>query len=385
MNNFEEQEFLVEIDGKKFIDVVKILPETLPSGKRILWKEVDDSKVLIFVDKHSAKGGNPSPVKIEKLIPISEDLILLLGLWFGDGIKMQGGIFNAFGLANSELTLHEKFLELVEKAFGIDRKEFDARLSVPEMMQQKIQETKNKISQRLKIPLENFCRDQVSKTRNFIHLDLKINSRIIGFLVHTITEIIKPIILKNRNFAAKFISGVIASDGSVFLRDGVRLENIFIAAKERHERKFLRDCLLLLDIIPNKDKEGKDGGIPIQGLSNFKRIKELGLMEIHPKKLEVFERGLKGFKSEQSRKGEGRFKVLQELAEGPKCRHELAKILNKSPETIRIDDLLVLEQQGFVKRSDIKNRCRIWEITEKGLEILSKESPLEVLKHRTRI
>jgi len=106
------------------------------------------------------------------------------------------------------------------------------------------------------------------------------------------------------------------------------------------------------------------------------------LVSLHPQKLESFERGMKGFKIEQSRKGEGRFLVLQKLAEGPKSRQELGKMLNRSPATIKTEALYILEKQKLVERGEIKNKARLWKITKRGLKSLQSKNILEKLRTR---
>ena len=98
----ENKDFIVEKDGNKFVDVVKLLPDSLPSGKKILWREVAQERIEISVDKSSAKGGNAKTLKIKRFIEINEDLFKLFGLRFGDGIKKQAEE-NTLGFSNTNL------------------------------------------------------------------------------------------------------------------------------------------------------------------------------------------------------------------------------------------------------------------------------------------
>jgi hypothetical protein len=73
------------------------------------------------------------------------------------------------------------------------------------------------------------------------------------------------------------------------------------------------------------------------------------------------------------------------LAEKPRTRQELGKLLNRSPATIKTEALYILENQGFVKRGGLNSKSRIWEITERGLEILKDEKALEKLRLKQSI
>jgi DNA-binding HxlR family transcriptional regulator len=182
-------------------------------------------------------------------------------------------------------------------------------------------------------------------------------------------------------FCAK---GIIASEANISLGAKTRkLGDILIAAKEKNKRDFIRQLLEKIKIVPDRDKEIRGmEGVLITGLSNFKIMDKFDLCILHPEKHKNFKIGISNFKVEQSRKGEGRLLVLQHLANGPKTRQELGKLLNRSPDTIKTEALLILEKQGLVERGEINNKHRVWKITQKGLDILNSNNPLEELRNR---
>lgn len=385
MNNLkQEKEFLVEIDGQKFIDITKILPETLPSGKRIIWKEVEDGKVLISVDKHSARGGNAKPVSIKRFILINELLFEGLGLRFGDGIKLQGGINRIFGFSNINLELHKHFLKFAKECFGLESEKFRVAITIPPSLENKKEKIEENISKELKIARENFFKTRVLEKRNHPIVDIKISSRILGIMFQILFEKLKTNLFMNEKFCAAMLKGIIASEANVCLHtQNNRIREITIAGKEKDKRDFIRSLLLKLNILPDKDKE-QNGmeSVLITGLSNFKLMKAWKLLELHPDKKKDFEFGIKNFKVEQSRKGELRLKVLQLLSENPRTRKELGNLLKRSSDTIKTEALLILEAQGLVRRGGFNSKARLWEITERGLEILKLENVLEKLRSR---
>lgn len=368
---------------EEFIDIVKLLPESLPSGKKILWKELENGVIEVSVDKNSARGGNASPIRIKRFIEINEELFQLLGLWFGDGIKRQWGSENAFGFSNTELALHKIFLNLVDKSLGIKSTQFNCILSLI-TDKDPVKELENKVSKELNIPLKNFWNARINPTRNLIGVDVKINSRLLSLVMHIILDKLEQLAVKNKIFSSKILQGIIASEANVHVRsDSGRLGEILIAAEGEDKRNFIRQLLLTLEIFPSKDKTIEhQESVLIHGLSNFRKVKEWNLIALHPKKFEVFELGIKGFKKKEFRKGEGKFLTLKILAEqGPKRAIEIAKILNRSFFTILNESLLLLEKQGFVDR-ERSSREVFWKITEKGRKILESGNPLEKLKWR---
>jgi len=380
-----EFEKFLEMNGKKFIDVVKILPEALPSGKKILWKEVEDGKIEIFVDKHSAKGGNAKPIKIKRFIEINELLFEGLGLRFGDGIKLQGGVNRVFGFSNINLELHKHFLKFAKECFGIDSTQFRVAITIPPKLVNKLEEIELNISKELNIPKENFFKTRILEKRNHPIVDIKITSRILGAITQILFEKLKTILFTNKKFCAAILKGIIASEGNICLHaQQHRIREITIAGKEKDKRDFIRSLLLQLAIFPDKDKE-QDGmeAVLITGLSNFKLMKAWKLLELHPEKRKDFEFGIKNFKVEQSRKGELRLKVLRLLSEKPRTRKELGSLLKRSPDTIKTEALLILENQGLVQRGEFNSKARLWKITQKGLEVLNSDNPLEKLRSRS--
>ena len=363
--------------------MVRLLPLELPSGKKILWKQVDAEKIEIFVDKNSARGGNAKPIVIKRFIEVNELLFEGFGLRFGDGSRIQGGKFNVFGYSNTEIEQLKNFLVFSRESLGIEPSNFNVKISLSPKDKSKIEEIKEKVSRELNIPFEKFWEPKIFDKRNLPFIDIKIQSTLLGMVVNSIFDEVKDILFSSKLFSACFLRGVIAGEANVNVRKEGRLGEISIAAEGEDRRNFLRRLLLNLGIQPNKDKTIEDQeAVCITGLSNFKIVKEWDLIKLSPNKKENFEKGMSGFKIEQSRKGELRLKVLQLLSEKSRTRQELGKLLNRSPDTIKTEALYVLERQGLVEREGIVNKARLWKITEKGLEILKDKEALEKLRSR---
>jgi DNA-binding MarR family transcriptional regulator len=336
------------------------------------------------VDKFSARGGNAKAIVIKRLIEINEPLFEGLGLRFGDGIKLQGGENRIFGFSNTCLELVKYFLKFANECFDINSSQFKVALTIPPELKSSIEEVKEKISRELNIPKENFFNTRLLEQTNSVVVNITISSRLLAMIVFWLYENLKEILLSEERYCAAMLRGIIASEGNISLAyNSQRLGDITIGAKEKTERDFIRQLLSKLQIIPDRDKEirGQEC-VLITGLSNFKIMDKWNLCQLQPEKQKDFKIGMSNFKVEQSRKGELRLKVLQLLAEKARARQELAKILNRSPATVKTEALYILENQGLVKRGELNFRSRIWEITEKGLEILKDEKVLEKLRFR---
>lgn len=379
----ENKDFIIEQDGKQFVDVVRLLPEALPSGKKILWKEVDEERIEISVDKNSARGGNAKVIVIKRFVPINELLFEGLGLRFGDGIKLQGGEFKVFGFSNTELSLHKDFLRFSKECFGLHSSKFRARISIPPKLRHNIKEIEKSISEELNIPSDKFFRSQTLNQRNVACVDVKISSILLGFIVKKLSEVILEIMLSSKEFCAAFLRGVIACEGNVALRRNLKLGEISIGAKDRKERDFLRVTLNKLNIIPDRDKEilGQECML-ITGLSNFKLVEKWDLCKLNPNKEKNFKIGMKNFIMEEFRKGEGKFLILKSLIERPKRSTELENELNRCQQAINWN-INKLETRGLVERFRVSKNI-FWKITNRGTEILGNENMQNLLENLKR-
>jgi len=371
-------------DSKKFIDIVEVLPKALPSGKKILWKDLGNDLIEISVDKYSARGGNAKTIVIKRFALINELLFEGLGLRFGDGIKLQGGLPKVFGFSNVNLELHKHFLKFSKECFGIDSTQFRVAITMPPKMAEDLENIESNISKELNIPKKNFFKTRILKNRNNPIIDIKITSTLLALCLNQIFDNLQNLLFSNELFCACVLRGIIASEANVNLLVGQnRIREITIAGKEKLKRDFIRKLLLKLNVVPDRDKEieGQEC-VLITGLSNFKIMGLWDLCKLHPDKFDRFVVGISNFKVEQSRKGELRLQVLKLLLEDSKTRQELGKLLNRSPDTIKTEALYILEKQGFVERGEFNSKARLWKITKKGIEILKFDNSLEKLRSR---
>jgi len=362
------------------VDVAKLLPKSLPSGKKILWKEVDKERIEISVDKNSARGGNAKPIVIRRFVPINELLFEGLGLRFGDGNRIQGGKFNVFGYSNTEIEQLKYFIKFSEECFDVKSNKFNVKISINPNSEPQLEDIRNKVSKELDIPLENFWKPQIFDKRKIPFVDIKIQSVILGFVIKLVYEITRNLMFSSDLFSAYFLRGVIAGEANVYVRKEGRLSDVFIACEGETKRGFLRNLLSMIGIIPNKDKTKENQeGVLINGLSNFRIMKKWNLTKLSPNKSKDFERGMKGFVKEEFRKGECKFLVLRILLDSKKSVKEIAKFLRRKPRTIN-DAVAFLERKNLIKR--VRSRRNIfWEITENGSLFLKNNGTSKDLRN----
>ncbi len=363
--------------AQEFIDIANVMPERLPSGKEIRWKEVGD-KTEIYCDRYGVRGGQPSPVRINRHIPLCDLLFEGLGLWAGDGIKRTYD-FTTFGFGNSCLELHKHFLRFA-RILGLEAKDFKARVSLPLNSQYSIEEFENYIKKELGI--RKFFKGNINDTRNYDYLDIIIRSRLLSFVTkHLHDYLIRD--LTDKKFIAAYLRGVIASEGNVHLRRerNNQLGEINIGAEDDVERAAYKKLLEKLDIQPNRDRtiEGQKS-ILIHGRTNFLKVAEYKLCDLHPKKRKDFWEGLRNYKSFQFRKGEGNRLVLESLLMGEKSASQLTKELNISIGTVKTDHLWGLIKKDFVRYTETRKVGKWWtkfyRITDEGKKFL--ESKLKI-------
>jgi len=363
----------------QFIDVTKILPEKMPSEQKILWKNLEQDLLLIFTDKHGCKGGSrPKSIMIKRFISISGLLFEGLGLFVGDGLKLSQGQFKLFGFSNNEIELHRCFIKFSHQCLGLSPFLFRVRVSVPPKLQNDIQDIEKMFSRESEIPLENFNKPRIKKV-NKPCFEVKFCSVLLGEIIQLLLKNLKPRLLSNKEFAASFLRGLIASEGNVSIFNDNNLRCIFIGAKEERRKKFIRKLLVLLGILPSKNSKES---VVVSGRRNFKTMKKWNLCELHPDKNNCFNSDPFQEKEEHFMKGEARLIILNLLSKSDlKTKKELSKLLGMNVNVIT-NNLLVLKKKDLVKDVKVINKKKVWSITRDGLKLLNDDDIIAKLRNR---
>jgi len=360
------KDFIVEKDGKEFVDVVKILPEILPSGKKFLIEKIGLSRVQIYIQR-SGLGRDSKKFIINRLIELDDLFFEALGLWQGEGGKNKGLYF---GNSCLELILH--FLEFTRQKLGIKRDEFKVTMNTPEKFESE-NFVKNMYSEEMGIPLENFTNVCVDKRISKNYIQLYINGIVLCELMKILHERFKILILKHFNYSVPYLRGVFVAEGSVLLRDWGTISHIDFSSKDLEYIEFLRDLLIRIGV---SSGEFQKPGLKFQIYSkrNFEKFKEYKLHFLHPNKCQKFEDGFGNYSRDVKKRSEMILSILSYLINKQGTYNDLSRNLNKGRSTIQSHYIPLMEKEGVVRRCEKRNRAWLFEITENGKEFIKSKS-----------
>ena len=346
----ENRDFIVEKDGKQFVDVVRLLPDRTSEIREII-KEIERDKVTIYSKiRARGKGKGSKKVTVCKLIELDELFFEGLGLWQAEGGKTKGLYFG-----NTCVDILERFLEFVESKLDISRNDFKAHLILPKI-DKFAEETKKRWSDLLKIPIVNFTKISIKSKTNLEYAHLYFNSEILVSLMRLFYGELKSIILMNDKFAAAFMRGVIAGESQVATKSWGTLSHVSISSKSLDDVTFYKQCFQCLGIMSGGYQYGPMT-FPIYGKGNFDEMVKSRLMDLHPDKKSKFENGIASYKRIITDFKETEKLILQQLAE-PKTYDELAKLLRKGRSTVQSSYIPRLEKKGLISR--IGKRRQAW-------------------------
>lgn len=346
----ETKDFIVENDGKQFVDVVKLLPDKTSDIREIV-KEINGDKVTVYSRiRAQGKGRGSKKVAINRFIELDELLFEGLGLWQAEGGKSRGVYFG-----NTCLEILQKFLEFVESKLVISRNDFKVHLILPEAVKHE-QDIKKRWSDLLKISIDNFTKISIKSKTNLEYAHLYFNSEIIVSLLKLLYDKLKSIILINDKFAAAFMRGIIAGESQVATKPWGTLFYVSISSKSLDDVAFYKQCLQYLGIMSGEYQYGPMK-FPIYGKGNFDGMVKFRLLDLHPDKKSKFENGITSYKKIIKDFKETEKLILQQLAE-PKTYDELAKLLGKARSTVQSFYIPILEKKGLISR--IGKRRQAW-------------------------
>jgi len=356
------KDFIVERDGREFVDVVKILPESLSSGKKFSTKFLDETKVEIYIPSNGL-GHDSKKFILNRFIELDDLFFEGLGLWEGEGGKGKGLYF---GNSCLELILH--FLEFCEQKLGIERENFKVTVNISKIT--KGYDCLVEISKTLKIPLTNFTNFCYDLRLNYDYSQLYINGMILLIILQSLHERIKFLLTEKIEYSVPYLRGLFAAEGSVLLKKWGTISHLDFSSNDQNYIEFLRKILSRIDIQFGKYIEN-GRKIQIYNRKQFQKFKELKLHCLHPEKSKKFERGFNNYKREVKKRPEMISSILSCLSDGPKTYDNLTKELMKGRSTIQSHYIPIMEKKGFVRKCGKIKQAWLFEITEKGKDFLS--------------
>jgi len=344
------KEIVGDQDGV-ILDILEMVPSEI-SGRKVVAESLSN-KVALYLPASGKWGGGRESKKVilNRIVLLDRQFFEGLGLWQGEGSKGKGIYF-----CNSNLQIVRHFLTFAEEKLGLPRADFKVTVCTPRSSEQ--DEIREKLSEVLGVPINNFTALCVDPRINKENVQVYINSIVLVELLKNLHEKLKPLIRSNTEFAAAYLRGIFAGEGSVLLKKSGVLFHVDFATKDESSVEFYKQCLDLLEIAHGKYME-RSLKFQIYGRRNFQRFKELSIHTLHPEKRAKFERGFAAYKRVNVLDGEeARALILQQLALGPKTYDDLAAALGKARTTIQATHIPILEKRGLVKR--VGKRGQAW-------------------------
>jgi hypothetical protein len=358
-----------------------ILPKTSYSGYPLLLRAFDDKLLVEFRTKYSngkekTERFQPRSALLPRNIPLSNELIEMLGAYQGDGqTSTDSKSYQAVRFVNSSPTLVKKFLDFM-RIFEIIPSDVDAEVIASTALRE--QESENSLlaywTSVTQIPAENFykCRWNPSKyahSRCVPHgtLALIYGNSSFRLAFDSLFNEVKKRALHDGRIAAAFLRGWIAADGCFYHSGAIR--QLILAAKDSEDRAYARQLFEKLEITPSKDalRVGKEA-VNITGYTNMEKIAHFNLCQLHPDKQLKFNKAFRTYRGPSYRKGEGAYKIKDLLAMQPKTIAQLASLLERKPNAVRAH-LYALEKDGFVSHKQTIKTARTgrhaerWQLT----------------------
>jgi len=337
------------------VEITEFVPSALPSGSEII-VEVYPEKVVL--SSFSIRGRESKRIIVNRFLTLDDLFFEGLGLWQGEGSKDKGLYF-----CNSCIEILLYFLRFVEERIGLPRKAFRVVLHVPRL-DGLGSELKEKWSKKLAIPVKNFTSICVDPRMNRVHVQIYFNSIVLVELLKALHEGLKPLILSRTEFAAAYLRGIFAAEGSVILRKSGVLHHVNISSGDKKTIEFLEKCFSFLGITVSK-YETKGRNLPVHGRRNFEQANNFDVYRMNPEKRAKFELGFANYKRVNVLDGEeARSLTLQQLATGSKTYGELAVALGKARTTIQTHHIPILEREGKVKRVGKRGQAWLFALAE---------------------
>lgn len=344
---------------ENIFNMLTVVPKEM-SGREVVVVHLGD-KISLYLPPSGKWGGGRESKKvlINRFVSLDNFFFEGLGLWHGEGAKSKGIYFS-----NSNVHLICHFLKFVEEKLRISRADFNVTVCAP--YSNDTDAIKKRWADALDIPVNNFTKICVDSRLNKENAQVYFNSILLVSVLKNLHENLKQVMTPNTDFAASYLRGIFAGEGSVLIRNDV-LFHIDFAGADTSSIKFYKQCLDCLGIT-HGEYIRRSLKFQIYGHRNFKRFRELGIHTLHPEKREKFENGFASYKRVNVLDGEeARALILQQLASGPKTYDELAAALGKARTTIQAHHIPILERDGKIRRAGKRGQAWLLELAEPEL------------------
>ena len=172
--------------------------------------------------------------------------------------------------------------------------------------------------------------------------------------------------IKKKKYAAAFLRGLVAADGSVTLcqyKTIKSLSAVELALETEHERILYSNVMKKLDL-DVKDYSASNRKLCVCGWDDFLKLALFDILKLHEKKNEDFRKGFQNSKQTKMIK-----KYLSPLLKEKLSTNELKDKLHLKSKGSLVQTLQIQIKRGFVKRTKIKREYKYY-LTKYGKKTL---------------
>ena len=353
------KDFIPEKSGSGFIIDTKENKKSLHVSYKVLYKQGGYKKV---------------ECSIPKVIETNNLFWEALGILQGEMKKSNknlGYANTSFTNSNPDIVNH--VLDFFEEFFNIKRNSWritiifnskDFPLRHKEEFESKI---RNFWINNLKVPNENFTKTYFNQRKRAVQsksgsVNLKYCNSVYASFFKNMLENLKGIIENDRTVSQSYIRGLIAAEGSSYIKNGF-LNSVEIGASRDEDFEHYKKCLRVIGI---KRAWKGNNAIKICGWDNFYELWKIKAFKLHKKRELKFTEGF--LKNEETRK----LLLLKKLSEQSKPIKDL-EYTSLARCTVH-QHLTNHLKSGLVERSRIFNKdgswYYVWKTTRKGEEVL---------------
>jgi len=367
-----QAEILQERKSKlKINDGILDLYYSLPNKiKHYEWplaiKDIND-KIIIW-----------SPTAYSQTIPrylkLNEKLFEVFGLIQGEGYKKSPIGGTRFEFVNSENNIINYILNYFEENFTIPINSWSTFVNYV-YNENKTRKSEEEIigfwNNNTKIPKSNFKRinyleGKAIRSSEFGVLHILIPSCVLGEICLSMLDISEKLAVKNEEYAAAFLRGLLAADGSATVqqyKNYKTLRIVELAVETNHEIELYSKVMnkLKLNI---KDYSKSSRKLCVSSWNDFLKLAKIDAFKLHKRKKETFKKGFINHKQTRMIK-----KYLNPLINKELSIKETQEKLNLKSKGSLAQTFNVQIKRGLIKRIK-RGREYKYHLTKKGRKIL---------------
>jgi len=315
----------------------------------------------------------PRPIILPTVIKIDQNLLEVMGLYFGDGTKSLRSTSKRYiSFTNYSPKLHLLVISFLEK-LGVKRNGLRVLITLNEKYKNKIDIEKlgRKWSRTLKIPLDNFYKPYFAKYKkqsdNKTKEPIKTGTSTIFYhrklfklFFIELLSLIKKLLFLNPKFRVPFIRGLIATDGSIDIKGNI-ISLISISNVNKNEKNFIKKLLALSPIFINSQIYRHH--VRFSGYKNYKIVKKYRLCDLHPVKRIKFENAFSSLEVAKYVPGKTKEKIINYLKyQKEKQTNEIARALNLNIPNTRKH---LNELSDVIIKIGMKNSNIVWGVKDR--------------------